>query len=212
MNPLKIIPCLLAVLAVSARADIISPGHKPIQHVVEFTNLYTFTNYYFVVYPRDTQSGISSNSSMGEQAGFVVLSALNPSTVGRNGGVYLFAIPKALYARTGYPLEEWFTNKVPGVLKSPRLVDPIRALPISDPRQKIVTRYRIEGLPDKLDLVPVDSPAPSPGETKPLKKSEASALLSLSCAAAIWITIAQLRRRSTVVALPKPNDSQIPSR
>ena len=212
MNPLKIIPCLLAVLAVSARADIVSSGRTFIQHVVVFTNLYTFTNYYFVVYPRDWQSGISSNSSMGEQAGFVELSALNPLAVGRNGGVYLFAIPKTLYAHTGYPLEEWFTNKVPGVLKSPRLVDPIRALPISDPRQKIVNRYRIEGLPDKLDLVPVDSPALSPGESKPLKKSEASALFSLSCAAAVWITIAQFRRRSTAVALAKPNDPRIPIR
>jgi len=209
MIPLKIIPCLLAVLVVSARADIISPGYKPIQHVVVFTNLYTFTNYYFVVYPRDSQSGISSNSSMGEQAGFVVLNALNPSAVRQNRGFYLFAIPKALYARTGYPLEEWFTNKVPGVLKSPRLVDPIRALPISDPRQKIVNRYRIEGLPDKLDLIPVDSPAPSPGESKPLKKSEASALFSLSCAAAVWITIARFRKRPPFVASLKPHDLRI---
>jgi hypothetical protein len=212
MNPLKIIPCILAVLVVSARADYISPGYKPIEHVVVFTNLYTFTNYYFVIYPRDSQSGISSNPSMGEQAGFVVLNALSPSTLRQNRGVYLFAIPKALYARTGYPLEEWFTNKVPGVLKSPRLVDAIRALPISDPRQKIVNRYRIEGLPDKLDLIPVDSPAPSPGETKPLKKSEASTLFSLSCAAAVWITIAQFRRRPTPVASAKPYNPRISTR
>ena len=42
MKPLNIITCILAVLAASARADIISPGYKPIRHVVEFTNLITF--------------------------------------------------------------------------------------------------------------------------------------------------------------------------
>ena len=212
MKPLNIITCILAVLSMSAQADIISPGYKPIQHVVEFTNLTTFTNYYFVVYPRDLPRGRIGNSSVGAQDGSVVLSALNPMVVGRNGGVYLFAIPKTLYARTGYPLEEWFTNKVTGVLKSPRLVDPIRALPISDPRQKIVNRYRIEGLPDKLDLIPVDSPAPNPGETKPLKKSEASARFSLSCAAAVWITLAQFRKRPTPVASSKPNNPRISTR
>lgn len=206
---MNIITCILAVLALSARADNISPGYKPIRHVVEFTNLYTFTNYYFVVYPRDLPRGRIGNSSVGAQSGSVVVSELNPLDVRQNRGVYLFAIPKTLYARTGYPLEEWFTNKVPGVLKSPPLVPPIRSLPISDPRKEIVNRYRIEGLPDKLDLVPVDSPAPSPGETRPLKKSEASALFSLSCAAAVWITLAQLRRRSVPVASSKPNDPRI---
>jgi hypothetical protein len=200
MNPFYIIPCILAVLGLSARADIIGPGQKRIEHVVEFTNLSTFTNYYFLVYPRDVPRGLTGNSSVGVKDGVVSLSALNPLAVGRNGGAYLFAIPKDLYARTGYPREEWFTNKVPGILKSPRLVDPIRALPISDPRQKIITRYRVEGLPDQLDLIRVESPAPSPGASKPLKKSEASALIGLSCVGAAWIAIAQFRRRSAPVA------------
>lgn len=199
MNPLYLIPCILAVLGLSARADIIGSGQKWVEHVVEFTNISTFTNYYFLVYPRDLPRGITGNSSVGVKDSVVVLSALNPSAVGRNGGAYLFAVPKDLYARTGYPHEEWFTNTVPGILKSPRLVDPIRALPVSDSRQKIITRYRLEGLPDKLDLIRVDSPASKPGETKPLKKAEASALLGLSCAAASWIAIVRFLRRATPV-------------
>ena len=209
MNLLNIIPCVLAVLGGSARADIIGPGQKRVQHLVEFTNLSTFTNHHFLVYPRDLPRGHTGNSSVGVKDGIVVMSALNPLAVVRNGGAYLFAVPKDLYARTGYPREEWFTNTFPGILKSPRLVDPIRALPISDPRLKIITRYRLEGLPDKLDLIRVESPAPSPGQSKPLKKSEASALIGLSCAGAAWIAVARFRRRSARVAWLNHKDLRI---
>jgi hypothetical protein len=200
MNLLNFIPFVLAVLGVSARGDILGPGQRRVEHLVEFTNLSTFTNYHFLVYPRDLPRGHIGNSTVGVKDGVVVLSALNPLAVGRNRGAYLFAVPKDLYARTGYPREEWFTNTFPGILRSPRLVDPIRALPISDPRQKIITRYRVEGLPDKLDLIRVESLAPSPGEGEPLKKSKASALVGLSCAGAAWIVITQFRRRSARVA------------
>ncbi len=197
---LTLFPCLLAAVGVGARADILTPGQKRVEHVVQFTNAPSFSNYYFLVYPRDLPRGQSGNSSVGLKDGAVVLSALNPLAVRQNRGAYLFAVPKSLYAQTGYPHEEWFTNATPGILKSQRLVDAIRSLPLSDPRERIITRYRIEGLPDKLDLILLEPQPVKPGETNALKKSDAAALLGLSGTAAVWIACDQFRRRRQPLA------------
>lgn len=129
------------------------------------------------------------------KGGVADLGALNPLAVGRNNGAYLYAVSKELYSRTGYPLQDWFTNKVAGVLRSPRLVDPIRSLPISDPRNKITTHYRIEGLPARLDPINLERSASPPADGKALKKSEATALLGLAGAAA-WLVAARFSRKS----------------
>ncbi len=135
---------LLFASLVSAWADVIPAGRKPVQHLVEFTNVAAFTNYHFFVYPRDLPRGRVANSSVTLKGGVAQLSALNPLAVGRTKGAYLYAVPKELYRSAGYPREDWFTNKVAGVLRSPRLVDPIRSLPASDPRDKIT-----HSLPDR---------------------------------------------------------------
>lgn len=131
--------------------------------------------------------GLPGNSSVPVKDGVADLSALNPLPVGMNRGVYLYAIPRDLYARVGYPLEDWFTNQTAGVHKSPRLVDPVRSLPNADPRQKLLTRYRLEGLPGRLDLINLDSPTSPPKAGQTLKKSEVSVLLGLTAIGAVLI-------------------------
>lgn len=178
-----------------AQADIIPPGYKRVLHQVEFSNIAAFTNYQFFVYPRDLPRDLPGNSSVPVKDGVVALSALNPLAVGMNHGVYLYAVPKELSAGGGQPLEAWFTNQTPGVLKSPRLVDPVSSLPETDRRDKILTRYRLEGLPAKLDLIKLEAPAAPPASSPAIKKSEASVLLGLAGIGAVLIGRGYLRRK-----------------
>ena len=52
MKAFSTIPVLLFAPLVLARADILLPGYKRVQHLVEFTNISVFTNCYFFVHPR----------------------------------------------------------------------------------------------------------------------------------------------------------------
>lgn len=189
---------LLSWLA--ARADIIPPGYKRVVHRVEFTNIAAFTNHQFFVYPRDLSRDLPGNSSVPVKEGGVELSALNPLAVGMNQGAYLYAIPKDLCTRASQPLEAWFTNQIAGVLKSPRLANPVKSLPDADPRDQILTRYRIEGMPARLDLIELAPRATTPQSGPAMKKSEASVLLGMSTVGAVLIGTGWRRRRSNIPA------------
>ena len=171
---------LIVVPWLLVSADIIPTGYKRVQHLVEFSHFSAFTNYHFFLYPRDLPRDMPGNSSVLVKDGVAELSSLNPLAVGMNGGVYLYAFPRESGARVGYPLEDWFTNQTGTQLKSPRLVDPVRSLPNSDPRQQLITRYRIEGLPGKLNLINLDASTPPPKVRPTLKKSEVALLLVLT--------------------------------
>jgi hypothetical protein len=144
-----------ALLAIGlARADILPPGGKWINHVAKFENVGDFTEYLFYVYPRDLHRGRPGNSSVRvPESGEVSIGGFNPLAAG--GGIFLFAIPKKLHVDTeSSPAEKWFTTEIAGVLKSKALVTPIRSVDRSDERDQIVTTYRIR-IGQELELTEV---------------------------------------------------------
>ena len=68
------------------------------------------------------------------------------------------------------PQEEWFEKPANGILKSERLANQVRYLPTSDPRTKIVTRYKIE-IKDGLKLTQLAEEKPAK-PAKPAKPEE----------------------------------------
>ncbi len=146
---------LLAVASAS-RSDILPPGAKWINHVAKFENIADFPEYVFYAYPRDLDRRRPGNSSVRvTESGEVVISGFNPLAAG--GGIFLFAVPKKLHGDSeSPPAEEWFTGNVAGVLKSKPLAHAVRTANKSDPRDRIVTTYRIE-FKDGLQLAEVTS-------------------------------------------------------
>lgn len=156
----------LLLLATPAWADILAPGSKWVKHVVQFEDLGKYRDYVFYVYPRDLSRGKPGNSSIRvPDSGEVSISGMNP--LATRDGVYLFAVPSSLIKdKNAAPEEAWFEGKVAGVLKSPRLVQPIRALPRSDARNTIVTRYRVE-IKDGLKLSEIKEEQKAPPASRP---------------------------------------------
>lgn len=134
---------LILVVASSVRADLLPPGQKPVQHLLRIENIKDFPDHYFFVYPRDLARKLPGNSSVRVNDQGEATLAGNP--LARRNGVFLYAIPHSLFTEKGQaPKEEWFEKPGEGILKSARLVDPIRTVSVKDPRRQIVTRYRIE--------------------------------------------------------------------
>jgi len=149
----------LALLFVqAARADLLPPQHKGVQHVLRLENIKDYPDYVFYIYPRDLARNQPGNSSVRVADSGEASLAGNP--LARRNGAFLYAIPRKLFKDAKQPpLEEWFEKPADGIFKSERLAGQIRSLPNSDPRNLIVTRYRIaikDGL--KLTLVPEEKP------------------------------------------------------
>lgn len=148
------------------RADILPPNSKWIAHVAKFENLDAYKDYVFYVYPRDLSRGKAGNSSVRvPESGEVAISGLNPLVA--RSGVYLYAIPRRLHGDDDRkPDDAWFDGKTEGVLKSVRLVNPIRSVPSSDKRTRIETKYRVEisaGL--KITEIVPDAPGKNTGQS-----------------------------------------------
>jgi len=191
-----------SLLVSVAWADIIPPGYKSIEHLVEFENLGDFPDYAFYVYPRDLAREQEGNSSvlLGPDAS-ADISRLNPLAVGQSGGVFLFAIPKSLAgAGDQPPKEEWFTADAPGVFKS-RLADQRRNAPLHG-SDRVVNRYRVAGLPQSLSVteVPIEGSSDDPSRdsgTSPLLPGYAMWFLAaLPVAAALWIVLRRKGRKA----------------
>jgi hypothetical protein len=175
--------CIVVLAAVlPARADILPPNSKWVTHVARFTNIAEHREYVFYVYPRDLSRGHPGNSSVRvPESGEVAISGLNPLAAG--GGVFLFAIPRTLHGLdTNVAKEEWFEGNVVGVLKSGPLVYPVRSLPSTDPRDRIVTSYRVE-IKDGLKLVEA---APNPEQALLIEASSASVVPAESTGFRRW--------------------------
>jgi hypothetical protein len=160
----------LTVLVTPAAADILAPGTKWVRHAARFENLADHPNYAFYVWPRDLDRGQAGNSTVKpNDKGEVDISGFNPLAYGQSGGIFLFAVPKTLLEKPDAPpKEEWFSGKAEGVLKSERLAHPVRSLAANDPRDTIVTRYRVEIKDGKLkateqSAVGQPEPAQKPG-------------------------------------------------
>jgi hypothetical protein len=155
---------VVAVVAAAGplAADVLPPGSKWVEDVAQFDNLRDFPGHVFFVWPRDLDRGRPGNSSLrvGEDA--QVSLGVNPLVIGRAGGLFLFAVPRPLLKEAGdTPREEWFEGKTPGVLKSGPLAAPVRSAPLSEPRSRFVTRYRVALTKDALHLTVVSDERPS---------------------------------------------------
>ncbi len=152
--------------AVPALADLLPPNSKRVSHVLRFENIKDYADYAFYVYPRDLARGKPGNSSVRVDDSGEVNYFGNP--LARRNGTYLYAIPRKLFKDDKQPpQEEWFEKPANGILKSERLVNQVRILPNSDPRTKIVTRYKIE-IKDGLKLTQLAEEKPA----KPAKPEE----------------------------------------
>src|SRR5205085_7973452 len=116
-------------------------------------NLKDYSGYVFFVWPRDLPRNHPGNSTVRpDENGEVAISGFNPLAY-RGQGVFLFAVPKKMFAKPGdAPKDEWFDGTTDGVLKSGQLASPVRSVAENDPRSSIVNRYRIEIKDGKLTV------------------------------------------------------------
>lgn len=183
---------LLLLLAGTARADIVPPDSKAITHRVRFENLREHPDFVFYVHPRDFAREQPGNSSVrvGEK-GEAVLSALNPMA----GPPHLYAVPAALHAGRELPDEAWFKEAGAAGVRSARLVAPQKYVSRSAPFDTLETRYRVQGLPASLDLVPLGEEMLAGGvPVHPFRVLWF--LLALPLAAAAWIAFRVYGRRA----------------
>jgi hypothetical protein len=159
---------LLCLAAADARGDVLPPGHKWADHRVRFENLAAYSDYAFFLYPRDLPRGNPGNSSVRVPAEGECGLGGNPLARSMAGGVFLYAVPRRLFANPDDPpKEEWFERPADGVLKSDPLVDDIRTVPETESRTRFRTVYRVTIADGKLvlDLVSHDTPGTSGGPT-----------------------------------------------
>jgi hypothetical protein len=160
---------LLTVAAVvalpgSIRADILPPGHKSVSHDARFENVKDYPDYVFYMGPCHTDFARAyPRLSEGGEVGL----GGNPLAYG--GGQFLFAVPKSV---KGEPEEAWFEGKVEGVLKSERLVYPIRSAPVGEGRKGYLTRYSVAIADGKLTLTQLPDEQPGFGPGLPLGRVE----------------------------------------
>jgi hypothetical protein len=182
--------CLLLALA---GADVVPPDSKAITHRVRFEGL--SPDFVFYLYPRDLPRDAPGNSSVRIDAATAELSALNPLAVNQAGGAFLYAVPKSLHAGREAPDEAWFApGRTPGV-RSARLVAPRKYVSASAGFDTLETRYRVQGLPGALDLVPLGEETLAGGV--PVRPFGALwLLLGLPVLAAAWIAWRLRSRRA----------------
>ena len=159
----------VALFASPALADILPPGYKGIRHAARFENLSDFPAYVFYVTP-------SGERDKSWRARFQSVDAQNEARLNAGSPLYfsdglvLVGVPKKLLTAdhpADKPDPKWFVDLPDGVVRSERLPNAIRNLPIKDKRSEIVERFTITIADGKIALKRVEGKEPTEQADEP---------------------------------------------